>query len=1084
MSDQENSSSAGRDAGSGRLADSSPLLQALINNVGAGVYLAQNRRFIYVNSFMRELSGYDSSELLGKYCLDFVHPDDRENVRTRAIEALKQTSGNSPSYEYRFIKKDGQPMWVTERVTSIRLKGRRAVLGSFMDIHRRKMMEEMLIVYGERYRNVLEHMQDAYYELDLSGNFVFANNSTCRYLGYEWSELNDKNYRMIIPEESHGEIFEIFHQVYTTRQPNAGFAHKIVRKDGSLGYAESSVSLLTNEKGQPIGFSCVGRDITERKKMEDELSYLASRYRGILDQMQDACYEVDLEGNYLYVNGAMCRNLQYTPEELIGQNYRLLVPEDSIPIVLEAFTRVAETGKPNPGIRHSIRRKDGAVGISESSVALIRDKEGRPASFLCVGRDVTRRKMLEDALRQSEERYRSILDNLQDSYFEVDLKGNFTYVNNTFCRDIGYPREEVIGKNYRGTTPESEVRAMFEAFNQVYRTGKPNPRHIHMGYRKNGEMFYAETSIDLIRDSQGNITGFRGLTRDVTQTHRLQQALAQSEEKYRSILEEMEDAYYEVDLQGNFTFCNNQVTRDTGYTREEFLHSNYRDIVPFDDVHPLYTVFNRVFGTGRANKGFVHRVVKKDGSIIYVEASVSPIRADDGQIIGFRCVSRDVTERKKMEEALARSEEKYRSILEQIDEAYYETDLPGNYIFANEQACRLLGHPMDELIGMNFKQVVPPEDIDYTFRAFNRVYRTGEPNRAFEHRVVKKDGTVLYAEASVTLIRKADGTVTGFRVLSRDVTERKKLEEALRQSEEKYRSILEQMEDSYYEVDLRGNFTFVNDACCRDLGYSREELIGMNFNRVVPSEDLTPVFDNFNQVYRTGEPNRGFSHMVKRKDGTIGYAEANISLIRDKQGKAVGFRAVSRDVTERKKMEQKLAEMATHDYLTGLPNRILLIDRFHVAAAHAHRTDSKLALISLDLDGFKAVNDTLGHSAGDELLRMVAARLSGTVRSSDTVARFGGDEFVLLLQEIRSPEDAVFIAEKLLESFTSPFIIEGQNLDITPSIGLVIYPDEGIDLDTLMRKSDAAMYHSKKAGGNRYKIFTETDREELRQQPM
>jgi diguanylate cyclase (GGDEF)-like protein/PAS domain S-box-containing protein len=1207
MPDQTKDNAGKAELGLGRIADLSSLVQALISNAGAGIYLAQNGKFVYINPFLEELSGYPSAELLGHNCSEFVHPDDRDSVKSKAVEALKYSGNNAPAYEYRFVKKSGEIMWVIERVSSIEYNGLRAVLGSFMDINRRKLLEEALVVYGERYRNILERMQDSYYELDLNGNLVFVNYATCQNLGYEWGELNGKNYRSIIPEDSRKKIFTAFHKVFETGEPNKGFAHKVLFKNGTIGYAESSVSLLLNDSGKPVGFTCVGRNVTERKQLEDALSRSEFRFRSILEQMQDACFEVDLAGNYIYVNDGMCSALGYSREEFMGTSFRKLVPEESVDTLIKAYTEVFNTGEPNIGVLHKITRKDGIVGISETSISLLRDEEGKPVGFLCVGRDVTRRDLLEkalkrseekyrsvlqqmqesyfecdlkghyifvndamcehmgytreelmgmhfkkitapedqdqiikiyqevfdtgksgkafthkvickdgspkyvetsitplrdedgktvgfscvardftahkqllDALAQSEERYRNILEQLQDSYYEVDVTGNFTYVNKALCKNVGYAKEELIGQNYRLTTPENELKHMFRGFNAVYKTGIPNPRFLHMGMRRSGEVYYSETSIDLSRNSQGEITGFKALSRDITDRKLLEEELSKSEEKYRGILEEMEDAYYEVDLNTNFIFCNDQTLRDTGYSRDEFLSMNYKQVVPEEDSSPLFHACLEVFKTGVANKGYAHRITTKTGDIKSVEAAISPMKNDNGEVVGFRFVSRDVSERKQLEEELVRSEQKYRNILEQIEDAYYEVDLPGNYTFANAQACRLLGYPMPELIGKNFKDIVPAEDMEYTFKSFNEVFKTGKPNNGFAHRVIRKDGNIVYAEASVTLLRTKQGEITGFRILSRDVTERKRLEEELVRSEEKYRSILSEMEDAYYEVDLKGNFTFVNEACCRDLRSTRDELIGMNFSQVVVKEEITNVFNNFNQVYRTGESNRGFSHRILRKDGTTGYAEASVSLIKNKQGKVTGFRAVSRDVSERKKLEQKLAEMATHDFLTGLPNRILLNDRFYVAVAHAHRSDSKLAVMSLDLDRFKAVNDTMGHSAGDELLKMVAIRLAYTLRSSDTVARIGGDEFVLLLQEIHDLEDATSIAGKIVESFKGPFVIEGHYLNISTSIGLAVYPDDGKDLDILMRKSDAAMYHSKKDGGSRYKVFSDSDRQELK----
>jgi diguanylate cyclase (GGDEF)-like protein len=216
-----------------------------------------------------------------------------------------------------------------------------------------------------------------------------------------------------------------------------------------------------------------------------------------------------------------------------------------------------------------------------------------------------------------------------------------------------------------------------------------------------------------------------------------------------------------------------------------------------------------------------------------------------------------------------------------------------------------------------------------------------------------------------------------------------------------------------------------------------------------------------------------------RKNGSIRFVEAAISQLKNKQDEVIGFRCVSRDVTERKQMEQLLADMATHDFLTELPNRVLLIDRFAVALAQAQRKEYKLAIMSLDLDRFKDVNDTMGHSVGDEVLKQVARKLAETVRSSDTVARLGGDEFLLLLQEIHDLKDATTIADKIVNSLKEPLTIEGHVFYLSASIGIAICPDDGNDLEALMKKSDASMYYSKRHGGSQYRVHSVGDRIEF-----
>jgi len=265
-------------------------------------------------------------------------------------------------------------------------------------------------------------------------------------------------------------------------------------------------------------------------------------------------------------------------------------------------------------------------------------------------------------------------------------------------------------------------------------------------------------------------------------------------------------------------------------------------------------------------------------------------------------------ERKRAEEALRESEERYRTILENVEDGYYETDLAGNLTAFNDSMCRISRTPKEQLIGVNNRQYTDQENASKVFQAFNEVYRTGQPRGEFDWEITRRDGSKGCIEASISLRKDASGKPIGFRGIVRDITERKRTEELLRQSEEKYRTIIENIQDGYFEVDLAGNFTFANDARCRELGYTRDELIGMNKRQFTDKETGKKLFEAFNKVYRTGEPVRGLDEEVIRKDGTKASIELSVSLIRDSEGKPIGFRAFSRDITERKRREEELRE--------------------------------------------------------------------------------------------------------------------------------------------------------------------------------
>jgi PAS domain S-box-containing protein len=265
----------------------------------------------------------------------------------------------------------------------------------------------------------------------------------------------------------------------------------------------------------------------------------------------------------------------------------------------------------------------------------------------------------------------------------------------------------------------------------------------------------------------------------------------------------------------------------------------------------------------------------------------------------------EITERKRAEEMLRESEEKHRTIIGNIEDAYYEGDMVGNFTFFNDSLCRMLGYSRDELMGMNNRQYTDQENSKKLYLAFNKVYRTGNPTKAFDWEVIRKDGERRFGEVSISLMKDSEGRPCGFRGIARDITERKRAEEALRESEERYRTILENIEDGYYEVDLPGNFTFFNDPVCRLFGYSKDELMGMNDRQYTDQENAKKLYQTFNKVYKTGEPSKGFDWEVIRKDGTKRYIEASISLVKNPTGQPIGYRGIVRDITERKRAEEE-----------------------------------------------------------------------------------------------------------------------------------------------------------------------------------
>jgi two-component system cell cycle sensor histidine kinase/response regulator CckA len=323
----------------------------------------------------------------------------------------------------------------------------------------------------------------------------------------------------------------------------------------------------------------------------------------------------------------------------------------------------------------------------------------------------------------------------------------------------------------------------------------------------------------------------------------------------------------------------------------------------------VFEAYNRVYRTGEPGRIFDYEIIRKDGTKRRVEVSISLQKDPSGKPVGFGGIIRDITERKRAEEALRQSEERYRNILESIQEGYSETDLGGNFTFANNVTCKHLGYTKQELIGMNYRQYTREENAKKIKKIYTEVYKTGKPINLTDHELISKDGSTATYELSVSLIRNAEGTPIGFRQTSRDITERQQAEEALRHSEERYRTIIESLQDGYFENDLAGNFTFANDVIGRHLGYTKEELIGLNYRQYTDEENREKLLQQYSELYRTGVPIKILEVGYLRKDGGKVFAEISTSLIKNSEGKPIGFRGISRDTTERKQAEEEKSSL-------------------------------------------------------------------------------------------------------------------------------------------------------------------------------
>jgi diguanylate cyclase (GGDEF)-like protein/PAS domain S-box-containing protein len=496
----------------------------------------------------------------------------------------------------------------------------------------------------------------------------------------------------------------------------------------------------------------------------------------------------------------------------------------------------------------------------------------------------------------------------------------------------------------------------------------------------------------------------------------------------------------------------------------------YQRIHPADQAE-VRAAFRRTLKGEPTARGLEFRLRTNAGDWKWMFCSGRVTERDaNGRALRMTGTLVEIDARKRAEQASRDAEERYRSIIELAPDGVVV--FSGGVIeYANAAAARLLkaGSPR-RLAGMRIEEIVHP---DHHARLQERLSYVGAgPGvTAFEERTLRcLDGSELVVESAVVSYLERGRLV--MQSVLRDTTEQRKARAALAEREKRFRDVLEASGEYVWETDAGWRYTFLSERVEAVLGYRRHEMIGRTPREFMPLGEAQAMDEWFARRAAQAEAFRDQVHRSLTKSGRVIWLSVTGVPVFDAAGKLTGYRGTGADITARKQAEDRIQYLATRDALTGLPNRMLLADRANQAILAAARSRGSLAILFLDLDRFKLVNDSLGHAAGDALLRAVAERLGATLRRDDTLARLGGDEFVLLWNGLKTSQDAATLAQRALGILARPFTIEGRSLSVTASIGISVYPGDGRDFGELLKNADAATNHAKETGRNSFRFFS------------
>jgi diguanylate cyclase (GGDEF)-like protein/PAS domain S-box-containing protein len=643
-------------------------------------------------------------------------------------------------------------------------------------------------------------------------------------------------------------------------------------------------------------------------------------------------------------------------------------------------------------------------------------------------------------------------------------------VNETAVARYGYTRAEFLASTLHDFRPAEDAAALPQQIADLDPSGTTTTRTRHR--LKDGRTIVVDvTGYPIEWDGR---PARLALAVDVTRQVAAERALRESERLFRAVVENMSEALVITDTDDVILHANERLRDLLGFDIDELLGRRAIDALFGPEVVGGLRERHARRLVGESER-FEAPLRRRDGSEVWVEVSAAPYRDEAGTIIGTMAAITDITSRREAEDALRQSEERYRTVLDDVREVVFSTDADGRWSYLSRAWEPTSGRTVEESIGRPSWSEVHEEDRPRILAAMQALRGAGRPFRS-TLRYVHPGGGVRWVEIRSRPVRDAAGRIVGAQGTLNDVTDRKRAEEAqaeavsaLQRSEARLRAILDHAAIGISEVDLEGRILHANPAFQRILGYSREELLGRVAASLSPAEDSGITRDPVRELIAGRREVVNVEKRFVRKDGHEIWVNLVISRIEDELAptRIVGM---LQDVSERKALEAQLTRQAFHDPLTGLANRALFRDRVGHALERDVRGAEGIAVLFMDLDGFKTVNDGLGHEAGDRLLVAVGARLAQCMRAGDTVARLGGDEFGILVEKVDDDALALGVAERELQAIRAPLYLDGHEVFVGASIG-VAFGRDAESADDLLRNADVAMYTAKGAGKGRYALF-------------
>lgn len=919
---------------------------------------------------------------------------------------------------------------------------------------------------------ITQNSTDAIFIKDREGRYLVANPALAKLLDRSLEQIIGHKDFQLFPEPLARKFRQDDQRIMDSGKTET--FHESVNSNGkSLPYLTTKGPLLI--AGKIEGVFAIARDMSlliqaqdEAKEGQHNLQEHEAELHAIFQALPDIYFRLSIDGTILNYRAQNDSELYVPPEAFLGQRIQDVLPAEFNRPFQTKINLACETNE------MQVFEYDLTVGgtMRHYEARLIRPPE--QDQLICIVRNISDQHQARQALLLSEQRFRTIFEQAAVGVALIDSNsGRILRINQRYCEMVGYSPEEMTGgMTFLDITHEDDRQDDLDNMTALL-SGEATQFSIEKRYHhKDGSIVWCNLTVSPTWQPHETPSNHIAVGIEITKRKHAEAALQESEQQLRTLINATPDIICFKDGQGRWLQANEADLKLFSLTGVDYRNKTDRELAEF--TLPLY---REAFlaceesdehawqapGSIRCEE----TIPRVDGTLATYDVIKVPLHEDDGTRSGLIVLGRDVSDRKRVEQQLARANSEWTQAMDQFGDAIYLVDMKQQLLRANAAFYQMSGLDPEQSLGCSIVELMHPDGEGALCPICSKLQAGIETVFTLEeddsHNPDEKA-----IEVKVKLVRDQSGTETGMLVSLHDLSHSRQIEERLRLAA----SVFENTDEGVIITDGDGNILDVNRAFSQIQGYSREEVIGKN-PRIFQSghHDQSFYRDLWCSLTETGHW-RG-ELWNRRKNGELFPKWQTINRVVDANGNLTHYVGIFADITHIKQSQEKLDHLGHHDALTDLPNRLLLNERMEQAVKHAERHNSLLAVIFLDLDNFKHINDSLGHPVGDQLLREVARKLLLATRQDDTVARIGGDEFVLLLEDIGKPENAGIAAQKLAAMFAEPFQLPEHSIRVTASLGICICPQDGKDPATLLRNADSAMYRAKEEGRNTYQFYTE-----------